>query len=183
VLDELLNILAARQVRATFFIVGSWARANPERVAAIQAGGHQVGNHSYSHCNLSRLNDSGIVEDLTECRQVLEELGIESRPWFRAPYGEMTSSSRVSKAVKQAGYRHVPWNVDSEDWRADVAATEMAQQTVARVRRRWPRTAIVLFHSWPEATPGILSLVLDELKAARATFVSVGRTRHRLLVG
>ncbi len=183
VLNEVLEVLAVRATPATFFVVGSWARAYPDRVAAIHAAGHQIGNHSYSHCNLARLTPEGIVEDLTECGQALAELGIESSPWFRAPYGEMTSDSRVRAAVRRAGYRHVPWNVDTEDWRADALAEEIAGMTLVSITRRWPRTATVLFHSWPDVTPRVLSLLLDELSSERASFTTVAqRARHRLLV-
>ena len=173
VFDELLAILAARSIPATFFVVGSWARANPDRVAAIHAAGHRIGNHSYSHCNLSRMTDEGIAADLVECRQALEELGVETRPWFRAPYGEMTSGSHVRKAVERVGYRHVPWNADGEDWRPGASAQQIVAKAFSEVKRRWPRAATVLFHSWPDATSSALPLLLDQLRASGANFTTV----------
>jgi peptidoglycan-N-acetylglucosamine deacetylase len=180
-LDHVLEVLAERRARATFFVVGGWARANPDRVAAIHRAGHSIGNHSYSHCNLARLTEQGIVEDLEECRQALSELGIDTGPWFRAPYGEMTTRREVSAAVKRAGYQHVPWNADGEDWREGSSAEEVAGKAFIRVKRRWPRTATVLFHSWPDVTPGALSLLLDELTASRAELIEVGEIRAPFL--
>lgn len=179
--DRQLEVLAARGVRATFFVVGAWARAHPDRVAAVNAAGHLLGNHSYSHCNLSRLTPDGIAEDLTECQQALAELGIETRPWFRAPYGEMTSRADVRSAVERAGYRHVPWNVDTEDWRGDEEVQEAASRVVMRIKRRWPRTATVLLHSWPEPTPRLLDVLLEQLTANRATFMTVAQHAGRRL--
>ena len=94
--DEMLDVLARQAVTATFFIVGSWARAHPDRVQAIHRAGHQIGNHTYSHCNLARMSPEGIMTDLSECEATLAKLGVESRPWFRAPYGELTSSRSVT---------------------------------------------------------------------------------------
>jgi peptidoglycan-N-acetylglucosamine deacetylase len=172
-LDELLIVLAAHQTRATFFIVGSWAKANGERVAAIHEAGHEIGNHSYSHCNLSRMTDEGIIGDLTECHQVLAEMGIESRPWFRAPYGEMGSDSRIEAAVTSAGYRNEPWNVDSRDWRPDATPQQIADDVLQQLARRWPRSSTILFHSWPDATPEALGLLLDQLAGRRVTFTTL----------
>jgi peptidoglycan/xylan/chitin deacetylase (PgdA/CDA1 family) len=178
-LDELLEVLAERSTPAVFFVVGTWARVNPERASAIHAAGHQVGNHSYSHCNLARMTEEGIVEDLTECRQTLAELGIESRPWFRAPYGEMTSSRNVRNAVKRAGYEHIPWHADGGDWQPGVSATAVAEKAFAAVQQRWPRRATVLFHSWPDAAPRALAMLLDELSARGADFTTPEPPRWR----
>src|ERR1700722_10241644 len=88
-LDELLQILAHRGVPATFFVVGSWAGAYPDRVSAIAAAGHVVGNHGYAHCDLTKLTNAGIVGDLGDCDGKLAAVGVAARPWFRAPYGSI----------------------------------------------------------------------------------------------
>lgn len=172
-LDELLAVLAARQTQATFFIVGAWAQANPERVAAIHAAGHQIGNHSYSHCNLSRMTAEGITTDLNDCHRALAEMGIESRPWFRAPFGEMGVDGRIEAAVTSAGYRHESWNVDSRDWRPDATPQEIADDVSEQLARRWPRSATILFHSWPDATPQAVELLLDQLAGRRVNFATL----------
>jgi peptidoglycan/xylan/chitin deacetylase (PgdA/CDA1 family) len=180
VVDRLLAVLAARDIRATFFIVGSWARANPERVIAIRDAGHQVGNHSYAHCSMTRMTETGIIEDLTACHDVLAELGIETRPWFRAPYGELAGDAvGVEAAIKRAGYRHVHWHARGEDWRPGRTAVEIADMTLDDLRRRWPRPAIVLFHSWPDHAPRSLELVLDRLRSEDAQFLTVAELNWR----
>lgn len=172
--DELLEVLARRDIKATFFIVGAWARANPERVIAIGDAGHHIGNHSYSHCSLSRMTEAGIVEDLTACRTVLADLGVETQPWFRAPYGEITHDAvDVDAAIKRAGYRHVHWHARGEDWRAELSPEEVANTALSDVQRRWPRPAIVLVHSWPDSAPRALELVLDRLRFKGAEFATV----------
>jgi peptidoglycan-N-acetylglucosamine deacetylase len=175
-----LEILAARDIKATFFIVGAWARAHPGRVEAIREAGHHIGNHSYSHCPLSRLTAGGIVEDLNACCDVLADLGVETRPFFRAPQGELGHDDvDVEPAIKSAGYRHIHWHARGEDWRAGISAERVAETVLSEVRDRWPRPAIVLLHSWPDATPRALELILDGLQGEETRFLTVDQLDWR----
>jgi peptidoglycan-N-acetylglucosamine deacetylase len=179
--DELLGVLAARQIKATFFVVGAWAQAHPERVQAIREAGHHIGNHSYSHCSLARMTPPGIVEDLVACHDVLAELGIESRPWFRAPYGETAGgSAAVKSAIRTAGYRHIHWHARGEDWRPGQSAADVADMILHDVEDRWPRPAIILLHSWPDSAARALEIVIDRLGAQGATFLTMNElgVRH-----
>ncbi len=182
-LADALSVLAAHQVTATFFIVGSWARSHPHEVTAIKAAGHHIGNHSYAHCPLPRMSPAEIVEDLTACHDVLTELGIETRPWFRAPKGELGDSPmEVVAAVKAAGYRHIHWHASGADWQPGATGNEVAATILGAVHRRWPRPAIVLLHSWPDCTGDALELVLEGLQADGAEFLTVDRLGWRRAV-
>jgi peptidoglycan/xylan/chitin deacetylase (PgdA/CDA1 family) len=179
--DALLQVLAARRIKATFFVVGAWAQAHPERVRAIREAGHHIGNHSYSHCSLARMTPPGIVDDLVACHDVLAELGIESRPWFRAPYGETAGGSAdVKSAIKTAGYRHIHWHARGEDWRPGQSADDVADMILHDVADRWPRPAIILLHSWPDSAARALDIVIDRLGAQGATFLTMNElgVRH-----
>jgi peptidoglycan/xylan/chitin deacetylase (PgdA/CDA1 family) len=174
VCDELLDILAARRVSATFFVVGSWARAYPDRIAAISEAGHHVGNHGDSHRKLTNMTDSEIVADLADCRDTLLRAGLETRPWFRAPYGEIGKlGGRINQAVAGAGYRHVRWHADGGDWKPRRRVQTVVETSLSGVRRRWPDPAIVLFHSWPDRTPNALAQVVDALESWAAEFVTI----------
>src|ERR1035441_8947044 len=172
--DRLLALLAAQHVPATFFVVGSWAKAYPDRVKAIESAGHLVGNHGYSHCSLEKMTDEGIVGDLTDGHDAIAAIGIETRPWFRAPYGEMgEEGGRIYDAVEGASYRHVRWHAHGSDWDPTAAVDQIVVETIAGVHKRWPQPAIVLFHSWPDRTPDALTGVLDALRPDGAEFVTV----------
>jgi peptidoglycan-N-acetylglucosamine deacetylase len=174
VLRDQLEVLSRRAVRATFFIVGAWARAHPEEVKTINAAGHHIGNHSYAHCPLPRLSPTEIVEDLTACHDALAELGVESRPWFRAPRGELGDSPvDVLAAVKLAGYRHIHWHAHGHDWQPGATGRQVAEAVLGRVRRRWPRPAIVLLHSWPDCAAEALEQVIAGLESEDAQFLTV----------
>jgi peptidoglycan-N-acetylglucosamine deacetylase len=184
-LRKQLGILAERNLKATFFIVGAWARAQPGEVAAIRDAGHHIGNHSYSHCPLSRMTEAGIVEDLTACCDVLAEMGIDSRPWFRAPQGELGHDDvDVEPAIKRAGYRHIHWHARGEDWRPGNTAERVAEMVLAEVRGRWPRPAVVLLHSWPDPAPQALELILDQIEGDDPEFLTVDQLKwHHAVAG
>lgn len=175
--QDLLEILRGRHVPATFFIQGSWARAYPDLVARIAEDGHLVGAHGYSHCNLKRMSADGIVDDLNQCHDVLLEAGVESRPWFRAPYGSVDDrGGRITTAIQAAGYRHVHWDVGGCDWKPALSAQEVAASTLREMNERGGPTSIVIFHSWPDPTPQALSLVLETLTSvASPEYVTISQ--------
>jgi peptidoglycan/xylan/chitin deacetylase (PgdA/CDA1 family) len=180
-LDEILEVLARGDVRATFFLVGQWAEANSKHVAAIKQAGHGIGNHSHAHRPLPTLTETEIVEDLTACRQALANFGVETRPWFRAPRGELGQENRgtVMGAINRAGYRHIHWHARGEDWRPDLPPEDVATMVLRDVEKRWPSPAIVLLHSWPDSAPKALELVIDRLQADGAKFRTVDQLGRR----
>jgi peptidoglycan/xylan/chitin deacetylase (PgdA/CDA1 family) len=184
-LDQMLAMLSRQRAKATFFVVGSWARAHPDRVLALERQGHLIGNHSYAHCSLGRMTEAGITEDLTACHRVLADLGIETRPWFRAPYGDLSHDTvDVKRAIVSAGYKHVHWDARGEDWRPGRPAEEIARMTTEEVRRCWPRPAVVLFHSWPDPAPRALELTLAGLRSEGAKFVTLDQLgRAQMTIG
>ena len=182
-LGEVLKTLAAHDTKASFFIVGSWARIHPDEVTAIRAAGHHIGNHSYAHCVLPRMSPAEIVEDLTACHDVLAELGVETRPWFRAPKGELGDSPmEVVTSVKAAGYRHIHWHASGADWQPGATGKDVAESILGSVHQRWPRPAIVLLHSWPDCAPEALALLLKRLQSNGAEFLTVDRLGWRRAV-
>jgi peptidoglycan/xylan/chitin deacetylase (PgdA/CDA1 family) len=178
--QELLEILRERHVPATFFIQGSWARAYPGLVARIAADSHLIGAHGYSHCNLKRMTVDGIVDDLNECHDFLLEAGVESRPWFRAPYKLVDArDGRIASAIQAAGYCHVHWDVGGCDWKPGLGAQEIAAITLREMNDRGLPTSIVIFHSWPDPTPQALSLVLEALTSiACPEYVTISQLFH-----
>jgi peptidoglycan-N-acetylglucosamine deacetylase len=174
VCDRLLRILADREVTATFFVVGEWARAQPERIAAIAEAGHHIGNHGYSHRRLTKLTDADIVADITRCGEELARAGLETRPWFRAPYGDTgIRGARVQAAISRAGYQHIGWHAHGLDWKPGRKPEAIVSETLRQVNRRWPDPAIILLHSWPDPTAEALEQLLDRLEEWGAEFVTV----------
>lgn len=143
----LLSILKKDDVHATFFLTGRWIEENPELVRQIAAAGYEIGNHTYSHPDLTKLEDADIRDQLAKMESLLQRTaGITSKPLFRAPYGAI--DARVLRVVGEDGYMSIRWSVDSWDaFKKGITTTEIEN----RVLDKADDGSIVLMHcgSWP----------------------------------
>jgi peptidoglycan/xylan/chitin deacetylase (PgdA/CDA1 family) len=137
-----LDLLAEHGARATFFMVGERARAHPELVARVLAGGHAIANHGWDHSSFLHLDGAERRAQIAACQAAL---GPAAVPLFRPPYGEQNVASL--HATRSTGHQVVTWDVVAEDWR-----DHPAQWLLGRVLRRLRRGSIVLFHDTLYAT-------------------------------
>jgi peptidoglycan-N-acetylglucosamine deacetylase len=171
--EALLQELEAGEVRATFFIQGRWAKAYPETARAIVAAGHLVGNHSHYHARMSLLSDDGLRTDISAARDAIREItGVDTRPWFRCPFGDGADDPRVLGALKDLGYRDVSWDVDAADWDAERSPSTVEADLLEGVCAG-AGEAVVLLHTWPATTLDVLPHVVDHLRAEGAEFVAL----------
>ncbi|MDR6436680.1 peptidoglycan/xylan/chitin deacetylase (PgdA/CDA1 family) [Paenarthrobacter nicotinovorans] len=181
-LASILSSLSADQVKATFFVTGSWAQANRGSLDRILAEGHRLGNHSMSHPGFTQLTDAQITEEIRGAEAAVFAAGGDPRPFFRFPFGER--DSRVIATVNRLGYVAVRWSVDTLGWKGTSGG--VTRETVLRrVVDGLRPGAIVLMHigSNPEdgttldadALPGMIK----EIKTAGYGLV----TLDQLLVG
>jgi peptidoglycan/xylan/chitin deacetylase (PgdA/CDA1 family) len=151
---RLLELLARRDVRATFFLVGSRAKANQALVRQIVAAGHLIGNHSWSHLNLALASSRRIEEQLYRTTQTLEEITAAPICYFRPPFG--ARRPETLRIATRLGLTPVLWNVMTSDWKnpsADAIAIRL-QAKIDRLFRRGQAANIVLHdgsHSEPAA--------------------------------
>ncbi len=120
---QILDILTAKNVKASFGMTGLWARDNPDLVRQIAAEGHHVINHTLDHRSFTGLSDGrgGLNADarIAELEQAdaifAPLLGFSARPWFRPPYGEYDAATAGQLAA--AGYRYnLLWTIDTQGW-------------------------------------------------------------------
>jgi peptidoglycan/xylan/chitin deacetylase (PgdA/CDA1 family) len=111
--DQLLEILADNDVKATFFMCGYWVDKYPDEVKKIAEDGHDLGNHSATHPHMSQLNCQEIAEELTATGEKVKELTGVDMDLFRAPFGEYTND--VISTAEDCGYYTIQWDVDSLD--------------------------------------------------------------------
>lgn len=163
---QILNILAAYQVRATFFLLGRHARCYPGLVRALVAQGHEIGNHTYSHPHLSGVAPAILAQELEKTTVVLRRLGVPTPSLFRPPYSELTAAT--TRFLARRGWKIILGNVDSGDWQGHSAA-----EIAAQVERGLKNGAIVIFHDNNEnddadrqPTVEALRLLLPRMQAA-----------------
>jgi peptidoglycan-N-acetylglucosamine deacetylase len=141
---RLLDLLAANDVRATFFLIGKFAEAEPELVRRIAGAGHAIGNHSWSHPNLARTAATKIRDELARTNSALEQIAGQPVRLFRPPYGARRPAT--FKIARSLGLTPVLWNAMTTDWRepsADRIAGALSRKT-DRLTRRGQAVNIVL---------------------------------------
>lgn len=135
----ILDLLDEYNIKTTFFLVDIWTQKYPELVKEIVARGHEIGNHSTSHPQMSKLNETQIAKELnTQADNVLAIAGV--RPvFFRPPYGDY--NNRVITTARAQGFVPIQWSVDSLDWK-----NRGAQEIINRATKV-KSGDIVLFHN------------------------------------
>jgi peptidoglycan/xylan/chitin deacetylase (PgdA/CDA1 family) len=164
----MLDALSSAGARATFFIQGRWAAANPGLARRIADAGHLIGNHSNSHAPMDMLTDEGIRDSVVKAERAIETAtGTSPRPWFRCPYGQGEHDPRVLDVLDGIGYRNVGWDVDHKDWEPGRTADELVERVVASALEHGDG-AVVLLHVWPDATLAAMSRMIARLRDAGA---------------
>ncbi|SMY09310.1 polysaccharide deacetylase family protein [Flavimaricola marinus] len=107
---ELLDLLDAENLRATFFMIGDAAAARPDRVAEVLARGHEVGSHTQSHSNAWKVPPLRAIRDMRAGRVTVDALGGDGT-LFRPPYGKLT----LGTLAAAAGWRLAWWSIDPRD--------------------------------------------------------------------
>ncbi len=119
VTPDLLKLLKRYQARATFFVIGRFARECPELVREIGDRGHAIGNHTQTHANLFWCRPSQIRAEIARCNEALVSISGAAPKWFRPPWG-MRNPWVISGAAA-VGLRTVMWTQLPGDWRGKPA--------------------------------------------------------------
>jgi|CZKF01.1.fsa_nt_gi peptidoglycan/xylan/chitin deacetylase (PgdA/CDA1 family) len=149
---RLLDLLARRNVRATFFLVGSRAQAEPSLVRQIAAAGHLIGNHSWSHLNLALASSARIEEQLYRTIQTLEHISGLPIIYFRPPYG--ARRPETLRIATRLGMVPVLWNAMTSDWK-NPSADAIAHRLINKIDRlyRQGQAANIVLHDGSHSDP------------------------------
>ncbi len=160
---ELLDALAGRGVRATFFVNGKNAERYPDIVQRAAAEGHQIANHTYSHSQLTKLSNDGVLYEVSRTQDYLSELLGEDDYLVRVPYGAI--NDRVQ------GLIDVPvimWSVDPTSGR--VMSSDKMRDGIVKTAHDG---AIILMHDTSRANLTASIEAIDLLLAEGYRFVTV----------
>jgi peptidoglycan-N-acetylglucosamine deacetylase len=150
---QLLETLAKHRVKATFFLVGKYAEAEPYLTRYIAESGHVIGNHSWSHSNLALTSPKRVREELLRTKHLLEEITGSAVRFFRPPYGARRPD--VLMAARDLGMDPVLWNAMTSDWK-EPSAQRIVDRLSARVDALGRRggSATVVLHDGGHLSPG-----------------------------
>ena len=154
--QTLIDILGKYDVKATFFVVGSWVDKYPESVKALHDAGHEVMNHSDTHPHMDQLSAEEIAADVQACNDKIERAAGVRPTLIRPPYGAYNDT--VIATIRSLGMEPIQWDVDSLDWK-EISADEIVQRVMSKVQPG----SIVLFHNAALHTPEALPTILEGL--------------------
>lgn len=165
--EKLLDGLKERNVKATFFITGENIKENEELIVRMYEEGHLLGNHTYSHVNLSRLSFEDAYEEINNTNACIYNLTGYEMEYIRPPFGAWTNKLR-----DETDMAIVMWNVDPLDWR-DQNSTLIAKRILENVSSG----DIILLHDIFNSSVEAALKVIDELKEQGYLFVTIDELR------
>lgn len=161
--EQLLDGLKERGVHVTFFVTGEHAELHPDIIERMNEEGHVIGNHTYSHIQLTNENRESFKEELIKTNQILHEITGEEVLYVRPPYGTWDKNFET-----ELNMIPVLWNVDPLDWCSGDASC-----VASRVLKEADENAIILMHDYYETSVTAALQIVDELQRRGYTFVTV----------
>ncbi len=171
---QIMDILAKHNIKVTFFMTGGWVESFPEDVKYIASQGHDLGNHSENHKNMSQLSDEEIRSELQKVHDKVKTLTGQDMTLFRPPYGDY--DDQVVTVSRDMGYYPVQWDVDSLDWKD--YGTESIIKTVLN-HKHLGNGSIILMHNGAKYTPAALDAVITGLQDAGYELVPISQLIYR----
>ena len=170
---RLLDILKARHLHVTFFVLGQRVKDHPEIIQRAVAEGHEIGNHSWDHPPLNKLAEGGLQHQMADTSAVIKEAIGKAPTIMRPPYG--ATNPRLSRAIeREYGMKVILWSVDPFDWK-----NPGSKVVESRILNGWKESggaksgAIILSHDIHKGTVEAMPDTLDTLLAKGFKFVTV----------
>jgi len=184
-----LDILKARGVPATFFVVGVEAEQSTNLLRREYEEGHTIGNHTYSHPNIAAVSAERTRLELAATLRIIEHTTGRSTKLFRPPYNADSEPQTIDEVIpilraQQAGYLSIGERIDPRDWQPDITP----EAILADIMAEKDEGNIILLHDGGgnrSATVAALPRIIDTLRGDGYRFVSIGdligKTRDQLM--
>lgn len=165
----LLDLLAERNIRATFYVLGSNAQWYPHIIRRMLNEGHEIGNHSFSHPKFTELSNEEIIAEVAGCRDAVVAAATLPTATIRPPYGAVNNPIR-NLILDEFGYPTILWDVDPRDWDQVNVSDEEVVNTILTDS---DHDEIILTHDIHARTIAVMPEILDGLLAQGFSFVTV----------
>lgn len=164
--NQLLTVLRKNSVRATFFVVGSMVQRNPRLLQAIHESGHEIGNHTFSHVDLTRVTMFDRMTEYLATSRLVKTLTGRTVHLCRPPGGEM--NPEVVEAGVRCGLTTVTWTCDPGDF-----GNISEEQLLTRMKQTLQPGAIFLLHSGSRQTLAMLPEFVQYCKSLGYRFATI----------
>ena len=161
--EQLLDGLLERHAKATFFVLGEKAEAMPDIIRRMNEEGHLIGNHTYSHLQLTKSNKESFRQELIATNQILYDITGKEVSFVRPPYCSWDKSFET-----ELNMFPVMWNIDPLDWCSDNVNC-ITSRILAKVREN----SIILMHDQYDSSVTAALAIIDELQKEGYSFVTV----------
>ena len=161
--EQLLDGLKERGVHATFFVTGEHAKLHPDIIKRMHEEGHLIGNHTYSHIQLTSKNREKFKQELIDTNAVIQEITGEEVEYVRPPYGSWDKSFE-----KELNMFPVLWTVDPMDW-----CSSNVSCITRKILDKAEENDIILMHDYFDTSVTAALKAIDELQEEGYTFVTV----------
>lgn len=165
---EILEKLEQYDVRATFFLTGDWIEQAPTICRKVSEAGHEIGNHGFSHSDMTKQSQSDALEEINRMQKLIRETAGKECVLFRFPYG-MCNEDLV-KLVKKQGLNAIQWSISSQDW-SGIDARTICRNVLKN--EKLTKGAIVLLHTTHYETVKAVDQLIPALKAKGYQLVTV----------
>ncbi|WP_407921104.1 delta-lactam-biosynthetic de-N-acetylase [Brevibacillus migulae] len=167
---KILDILKAKKVPAIFFVTGHYVKDQPELLKRMTAEGHLIGNHSWSHPDMTRVSNEKIRDELDRVKeQVAQVTGQQQMRYLRPPRGIF--SDRTLAASKALGYTHVFWSVAYNDW--NINAQKGWKYAHDKVMAQLHPGAVILLHAVSKDNADAMGQIIDDARKQGYEFKSL----------
>jgi peptidoglycan/xylan/chitin deacetylase (PgdA/CDA1 family) len=165
--EAFARLFTERDVKATFFVIGKKVEKNPDAVKAFHEAGMEIGNHSYSHRDMSTLTIEEVKRETLQTQALVEKATGEAPKLYRAPF--LKYSPEILSMLDEMQLPAVNAEVLTGDWQKEMTAERIFKRATTDIQSG----DILLMHSWSGKTLEVMPRILDALEAQGFRFVTV----------
>lgn len=166
---QVLDLLNRRNAKVTVLAVGTWLAGTPDGIRMVRDGGHEIGNHTWSHGDLAKMEPNPMLVEIERCRDELDKVVGTPGTFFRQSQGQYATQAEMTEAGKAGYSRVLSYDVDSLDWK------DPGPDRIRRAVQAATAGSIVSMHLGHPGTIAALPGVLTDLANRGLTPVTASK--------